>query len=511
MTTNPIIRNVLAGALWLTTLSTALGQGALTPSGAPAPSMKTLDQVYDKIGASGAGDARIDIQTVPMGGGGLHLITAPGSYYLSTNIVGWSGGVVAVKIQASNVSLDLNGFTLNGNGSSFCGIWLNAAVTNITIRNGSITGWGNSGIYADTGTAQCRFESLVLLSNIDCGIGGGTPIVNCVVADCLAAGNTTYGIVVGTGSQLERSQALDNGGGGFFSEGMYTTVTKCQSIGNGGVGINLGYGSGTVADCLAADNGSNGILVGYKASVINSSCEGNGSDGITATMNCSIRNCTSDNNVGVGINIYQDTEVIGCHVSANGGPGIYGDNGSLIKDCEASSNGDAGIKGVGRGSVVDCVARNNTGYGISMYAGTLVSRCVAQGNAGVGIGSGGDRCTVSDCTVDSNTGASSDGIRLVNDSVVRNCTVSNNGRYGIHTSGQNNRVDSNTATANTGYGIVAGTEKNLVIRNSAIGNNGGGDQFYVPVGNTWGAYVNMAGGGVITDNTGWENFLSYTP
>lgn len=510
MTTNSIIRSGLMGVLWFTSLSTAWGQGALTPSGAPAPSMKTLDQVYDKIGTGGAGEARTDIQTVPLGGAGLHLITVSGSYYLSTNIVGWSGGVVAVQIQASNVSLDLNGFTLNGNGSSFCGIWLKGAVTNITIRNGTITGWGNSGIYAETGAAQCRFESLVLLSNIDCGIGGGTPIVNCVVADCLAAGNT-YGIAVGTGSQVERSQALDNGGGGFFSEGMYTTVTKCQSIGNGGVGINLGYGSGTVADCLVADNGGNGISVGYKSSVVNSSCEGNGGDGITATVKCSVRNCSSDDNANAGINIYEDSVVSGCHVSANVGPGIYGDTGSLIKDCEASSNGNTGIKGVGRGSIVDCMARNNTGYGISMYAGTLVSRCVAQGNTGVGIGSGGDRCTIADCTADSNTGGSSDGILVLNHSVVRNCTASGNGRYGINASGQNNRVDANTATANTSYGIVTGTANNLVIRNMALGNNSGGIQFNVPVGNTWGAYVNMAGGGVITDNTGWENFLSYTP
>src|SRR6185295_16428367 len=76
-------------------LSTALAQGPLTPPGAPAPTMKTLDQV----------EARTLISSAPF------TISQPGSYYLTANLTVSSGN--AITIAASGVTLDLNGFTIS--------------------------------------------------------------------------------------------------------------------------------------------------------------------------------------------------------------------------------------------------------------------------------------------------------------------------------------------------------------------------------------------------------------
>src|SRR5438445_13129756 len=76
-------------------------QGSLTPPGAPAATMKTLSQV----------EPRTPISSVPF------AITNSGSYYLTTNLTGTGGGA-AISITTSNVTLDLNGFTLAGLGTS---------------------------------------------------------------------------------------------------------------------------------------------------------------------------------------------------------------------------------------------------------------------------------------------------------------------------------------------------------------------------------------------------------
>lgn len=106
-----------------TTLASA--QGSLTPPpGSPAPVMKTLDQV----------EARTPISSAPF------TISASGSYYLTGNLSVSSGN--AINLNASDVTLDLNGFTISSSASpaSGSGILLASSLRNITITNGHIRG-----------------------------------------------------------------------------------------------------------------------------------------------------------------------------------------------------------------------------------------------------------------------------------------------------------------------------------------------------------------------------------
>lgn len=80
-------------------------QGNLTPPGAPAATMKTLDQI----------EPRTPINQVSL----PFTINASGSYYVTENLSVASGN--AITINASGVTLDLSGFTITSTSATAAG------------------------------------------------------------------------------------------------------------------------------------------------------------------------------------------------------------------------------------------------------------------------------------------------------------------------------------------------------------------------------------------------------
>lgn len=119
-------------------------QGPLTPPGAPAPTMKTLDQV----------EPRTPISSLPF------TIASAGSYYLTGNLSGGAGG--GILIGATGVTLDLMGFELVGGTGD--GISVSAGRSNVVIRNGTVRNWSGDGVDA-SGAGQGRLERLRAVGN----------------------------------------------------------------------------------------------------------------------------------------------------------------------------------------------------------------------------------------------------------------------------------------------------------------------------------------------------------
>src|SRR5436190_21610576 len=119
---------LLSAVCILYPFSIILAQGPLTPPGAPAPVMKTLDQLDAKL------EKRTPISSVPL------TITAAGSYYLTGNLTVGTGN--AITVAADQVTIDLNGFTISSTASPPSGtaVLLSGARQDVTVRNGRIRG-----------------------------------------------------------------------------------------------------------------------------------------------------------------------------------------------------------------------------------------------------------------------------------------------------------------------------------------------------------------------------------
>jgi parallel beta-helix repeat protein len=163
-----------------------------------------------------------------------YTITAPGFYYLTKNL---SHNGTAITVNADNVTIDLMGFSLIGPGKesgSNYGILMSGR-TNVEIRNGSITGFGSSGIRDSELTGNHhRVINVRVIGNGGMGIsfyGYGIIIEGCTVSD-----NDGIGILPGNGGCLVKGNAVYNNA----SHGIYVTrclVTNNSVYGNGGMNI----------------------------------------------------------------------------------------------------------------------------------------------------------------------------------------------------------------------------------------------------------------------------------
>jgi hypothetical protein len=113
-------------------------------------------------------------------GGFPVTISASGSYILTSNLVATNGGIV---IAASNVTIDLNGFTISGTGTGIN----QTSGSNVTVRNGIVDNMTSSGI------------------NL---------LQNARVENVSSTNNTSDGIIVGIGSVVAHSLVNGNGGRG---------------------------------------------------------------------------------------------------------------------------------------------------------------------------------------------------------------------------------------------------------------------------------------------------------
>lgn len=278
-----------------------LAQGALTPPGAPAPTMKTLGQVEPRTPISAA-----------------IMITQAGSYYLAGDLTVSSGN--AITITTNNVWLDLGGFTISSteNGGSGQAVSLVGTLTNITIRNGMISsgitnngatvygGIGfNHGIYAQNPVYNVRVTAVQIYGcrqqGIYLGLNTPTMVRGCTVND-VGQGGITADLVL---------DSTANAGGFFNAPGIYAnTVCNCRGVCYSGPGIQANQ---LAHNCHGASTNAYGLT---GTLVSNANALSIGQMGLNAQV---VNNCYAISSNGSGI-----STSVGCNsVGSTGANGSY--------------------------------------------------------------------------------------------------------------------------------------------------------------------------------------------
>lgn len=304
---------------------------------------------------------RIEINDLntPGDANSVYKITQAGSYYFGRNLVG-QDAKHGIQIEASNVTIDMNGFTLQGVerlGASLDGIRIFSDQANVTIRNGQIADFGGDGIEGNI-ARQCTIEDVVVT---DCGLRG---------------------ISIDSGASIRRCLAIDNGSFG-FEIAEYSRVSECIAEGCS-VGFVLDQGS-VVTECLASGNTTDGFQTTTYSVVSGCVARGNGQHGFNAISSSAYVDCIASQNGGSGF-LLGSGVAERCHARANTGPGFFLSSGSRVRDSSSLNGLSDGIEVFSNNCWIDrCRVSGNADKGIELAPSefTVVTRCFSSGNGGL--------------------------------------------------------------------------------------------------------------------------------
>lgn len=333
--------------------------GPLNPPAGPVTSTyKTLNEVEPRIAINGT--------NTPGDADSYYRISQPGSYYLTGNITAIPLIAKAgIEVAASNVSIDLNGFTMQGAAGSLEGIrCVGSGLAHINVRRGHIRGWARTGIDL---TLSNGFEwvSGSLIEDVDSsgslnetGIlaGEGAIIRNCIANDNAASGIVTFG---DSGSRVEGCTTSRNG--------TYGIHTDARSL---------------VTGCVCCYN-KDGIRLFPSSVATNNSCSNNVDYGIVGSLMCVVQHnlCISNGLATSGAGILVVTgdgryEGNTC-TSNNRGIKIDGSSGNVLDGNVVNSNVTFGFDIAGTNNIIiRNIAHGNSSGNYSIAAGNSVAPLV---------------------------------------------------------------------------------------------------------------------------------------
>jgi parallel beta-helix repeat protein len=220
-----------------------------------------------------------DLYVIAVGGGvGKPIssvgqtISQPGFYYLKVNLSSTGSGN-AITIAASEVTLDLMGFSITGPGSSSgTGVYVNSGVNNVEVRNGSVKSF-LTGIISDFSGAGSASKShrLANLKVSGCGTGIKVSMHGPIVTGCQATNNTIGFHANSSGVLFDKNTATSNTTYGFYFQGTVPGI----------IINNIAYGNGTGFSFT----GSSSQLVDRNSSYGNTTANWSGLPGCTTGLN----------------------------------------------------------------------------------------------------------------------------------------------------------------------------------------------------------------------------------
>jgi hypothetical protein len=215
-----------------------------------------------------------------------YVISTSGSYVLGGDRV-TNGSVHNIEINAANVTLDLNGFTLTQWGSTKAGVYI-PFPDNVEIRNGSIER-GSSGIWGLIGH-NVRVKQVRVMGSL-------------------------WGIELQASCEIEHCQIYDASNVGIFVVDSPGLITDCivQSSGSESYGVSAHAGSRVTRTLVS---GSKFGIVLSNASAVDctaAQCQ----TGVKFTKAATLRNCDVQNNTLGVLSSGVDNVITGSRISNN--------------------------------------------------------------------------------------------------------------------------------------------------------------------------------------------------
>lgn len=249
------------------------------PTGAAEGSVLTSDALGNGTWSPTPDASWTPISSLP------YTITTPGAYYLAGDLTGVSGSN-GISVHADDVLVDLNGHVLAGVPGAIAGVD-SASQKNVTVRGGTVTGWGTAGLLLGQNSVAQGVSSRANLNGITLDFG--------MVVDCISTDDSSTGVSVSRGRVMN---------------------TSVQSSGGAGISI----GNGVVKDCTVRFAGEDGIR---------------STSGTSLVKDCDVYNCLES-----GIYLQQGIAV-NCVAQDNGDYGFYLVAAQAV-GCQAYSNSPSG-------------------------------------------------------------------------------------------------------------------------------------------------------------------------
>lgn len=327
------VKSILAPLALVLLVGNAIA-GPLTPPAGPVNStMKSMTEVEPRIA--------VNATNTPGNSMFKFRITQPGSYYLTSNLEQqFAGG--GIEIAAQNVTLDLNGFSVQSTSqNSGVGIQSNGGVA-ITVINGTVSGWTASGIVLGSASTVRNITVSSVSGPYGISVNSG------VVESCVVQSGGQVGITVGTNSIVRGCTVFFSPVNG-IEAGSNCRIENCVSSNNFGNGIQVG--TSTVQGCVTNNNQQSGVRSIMASTIIDCKSSSNTLDGYELSTQDVITGSSADRNRRNGISAFsrcriEDNTCIENGFGSSEGAGILLETGgsrNIVKN-NTTVAGDWGIK-----------------------------------------------------------------------------------------------------------------------------------------------------------------------
>jgi hypothetical protein len=168
------------------------------------------------------GSAHAQTKLVKPANGNTLVISKSGSYFLASNYISALKAASIISVNANNVTINLNGFTISAPTGSATTAINAAGDSGVTIVNGTITKTGTAIILGSSSTVG----GMQLIGNSGDGVDCTS---TCLVTNSVITGNGGTGLALGDGSSGYQDNIISGNTGGNVGAGTNLGNNVCGS------------------------------------------------------------------------------------------------------------------------------------------------------------------------------------------------------------------------------------------------------------------------------------------